>query len=82
MSRVLSITNFDELKMVPEGQTPAQRMPPTVVVGMFGWVGMCRAEPRVFRQHVLGHLKMFISPTREGHPESFLLRCRCRYTVI
>lgn len=35
MSRFLSITNFDELKMVPEGQIHVQWMLSAVVVGMF-----------------------------------------------
>lgn len=35
MSRFLSITNFDELKMVPEGQIHVQQTPFTAVAGMF-----------------------------------------------
>lgn len=35
MSRFLSITNFDELKMVPEGQIHVQQAPFTAVSSMF-----------------------------------------------
>lgn len=35
MSRFLSITNFDELKMVPEGQIHVQQTPFTAVPGVF-----------------------------------------------
>lgn len=68
MSRFLSITNFDELKMVPEGQIHAQWTFSTVVVGMFCCVGMWMGKFRMFRKHLLEHLKMFINPTLEGHP--------------
>lgn len=35
MFRFLSITNFDELKMVPEGQIHVQQIPSSVVASMF-----------------------------------------------
>lgn len=69
MSRFLSITNFDELKMVPEGQMHVQWTSSTVVVGMFGGGGVLMCKFCIVWKILAWRFENFINPTLEGHQQ-------------